>query len=157
MNSSYTSSTTSSIRASFLSILFISSIGLIPCSRDFFSTNLVCGIGPSLESTSSITVSTVLMIRSTSDEKSACPGVSTIFIFTSPCMTEQFLEYIVMPLSRSISSLSITQSTTCSLSRKTPLWFKKASTSVDLPASTCAITAILIIFCLSDILFVPAF
>lgn len=62
------------------------------CSSDFFKTNLVCGIGPSLESTRRITVSTVFMIRSTSELKSACPGVSTILIFTSLCIIEQFLE-----------------------------------------------------------------
>ena len=152
MNSSYTSSTTSSILASFLSILLMNKIGFSPCSSDLLRTKRVCGIGPSLESTSRITVSTVFMIRSTSDEKSAWPGVSTMFILTSLCITEQFLEYIVIPLSRSISSLSMTQSAIASLSLNIPLCFKKASTSVDLPASTWAITAMLIIFCLSDII-----
>ena len=39
-------------------------------------------MGPSAASTSSRTPSTMFMIRSTSPPKSACPGVSTIFIFT---------------------------------------------------------------------------
>ena len=114
----------------------MNNMGFIPCSSDFLSTNLVWGIGPSLESTSRMTVSTVFIILSTSDEKSACPGVSTMFIFTSPCITEQFLEYMVIPLSLSMSSESITQSATSSLALNTPLWFKKASTNVDFPAST---------------------
>ena len=72
--------TTSSGLASFLSILLINKIGLRLCSNAFLRTNLVWGIGPSDESTKRITVSTVLITRSTSDEKSACPGVSTILI-----------------------------------------------------------------------------
>ena len=72
--------TTSSGLASFLSILFINKIGFKLYFKASFKTNLVWGIGPSAESTSKITVSTVLITRSTSDEKSACPGVSTILI-----------------------------------------------------------------------------
>ena len=146
-NRSNTSFTTSSALWSFLSILFINRIGLRPCSRDFWRTNLVWGIGPSVASTSRITVSTVLSTRSTSEEKSLWPGVSTIFILYLSCLIEQFLEYIVIPLSCSRSLLSMTQSFTTSLSLKTPLWFKNASTRVDFPASTCAITAILIMLC----------
>lgn len=40
------------------------------------STNFVCDIGPSDASTRSTTPSTILIIRSTSPEKSACPGKS---------------------------------------------------------------------------------
>ena len=63
-----------------LSTLFITTIGLSPASNAFFRTNLVCGIVPSLASTNSITPSTMCMILSTSPPKSACPGVSTMFI-----------------------------------------------------------------------------
>jgi tryptophanyl-tRNA synthetase len=93
-------------------ILFMSNMGLSPISRDFWRTNRVWGMGPSMESTNKITVSTVFMILSTSDEKSAWPGVSTILIFISLYMTEQFLEYMVIPLSLSKSLESITWSTT---------------------------------------------
>ncbi len=40
----------------------------------------------------------------------------------------------------------MTRSAISSFSRKTPLWARKASTRVDFPASTWAITAIFIIF-----------
>ncbi len=74
---------TSSTLLSALSILLINSIGFKPCSNAFLSTKRVWGIGPSALSTNKMTVSTVLIIRSTSDEKSAWPGVSTILILIS--------------------------------------------------------------------------
>ena len=46
----------------------------------FFNTSLVCGIAPSNASTNNNTPSTVFKTLSTSPPKSACPGVSTIFI-----------------------------------------------------------------------------
>ena len=39
------------------------------------------------------------IMDSTSPPKSACPGVSTIFILISPCITDVFFESIVIPLS----------------------------------------------------------
>ena len=83
INKSYTSSTTSSIRASGLSILLIAKITGKSLSRAFFKTNLVWGKGPSLESTKRSTPSTKLRLLSTSPPKSAWPGVSTILIFIS--------------------------------------------------------------------------
>ena len=49
-------------------------------SEIFPNTNLVCGIGPSAASVSKITPSAIPKTLSTSPPKSACPGVSTIFI-----------------------------------------------------------------------------
>lgn len=53
-------------------------------SSAFFSTKRVWGIGPSKESTSSSTPLTIFSTRSTSPEKSAWPGVSTMLIFVWP-------------------------------------------------------------------------
>ena len=58
---------------------------------------------PRSTSTSSSTPSTIVSPRSTSPPKSACPGVSTMLIFTSPWRTAVFLARIVMPFSRSSS------------------------------------------------------
>ena len=83
-NSKNNSKTCSSVRcgsAACLSILFMTTIGFNPSSKDFFKTNLVCGIGPSCASTTNKTESIARNTLSTSDPKSACPGVSTIFIF----------------------------------------------------------------------------
>ncbi len=66
--------------ANFLSILFTTSIGFRPISNAFLSTNFVCGIGPSCASTSSKQLSAMFNVLSTSPPKSACPGVSIIFI-----------------------------------------------------------------------------
>ena len=79
-NKSDTSSLTSSILRAGLSILFITTIGLSPSSKALDNTNLVCGIGPSCASTTRITPSAIFKVRSTSPEKSACPGVSIILI-----------------------------------------------------------------------------
>ncbi len=65
-----------------LSILLITTIGFLFKFNAFFKTYLVWGILPSTASTKSITPSTIESIRSTSPPKSACPGVSTMFIFT---------------------------------------------------------------------------
>jgi hypothetical protein len=46
----------------------------------FLVTKRVCGIGPSIASTTSRTESTMDITRSTSPPKSACPGVSTMLI-----------------------------------------------------------------------------
>src|SRR6186713_2919439 len=51
------------------------------------------------------------------------------------------LAWIVMPRSRSRSSLSITRSATTWLDRKAPVKRSSASTSVVLPWSTCAMIA----------------
>ena len=66
--------------ASGLSTLLIKTIGRRPRPSALPTTNLVCGIGPSAASTNTTTPSTILRIRSTSPPKSACPGVSTIFM-----------------------------------------------------------------------------
>ena len=83
INRSYTSFTTSLIRASGLSILLITKIIGISLSRAFFKTNLVWGRGPSLASTNRSAPSTRFKLLSTSPPKSACPGVSIIFILMS--------------------------------------------------------------------------
>lgn len=66
------------------SILLTTTTTLCWSSRALRSTNRVWGIGPSTASTSSNTPSTMFKTRSTSPPKSACPGVSTILIFTLP-------------------------------------------------------------------------
>ena len=83
-------------------------------------TKRVCGIGPSMASTSSRTPSTIDSARSTSPPKSACPGVSTMLIRVPLYSTAQFLARMVMPRSRSRSLESITRSLTCWLARNVP-------------------------------------
>ena len=78
--------------AAFLSILFKTTMGLWPISSDFFKTKRVWGIGPSWASTTKRTQSIERRMRSTSEPKSACPGVSTKFIFVSLYITDAFLE-----------------------------------------------------------------
>ena len=148
INSSRTSSTTFKGLAPGLSILFITTIGFKFKANDFFKTSLVCGIAPSNASTNKSTPSTILRTRSTSPPKSACPGVSTIFIFISLYITDVFLASIVIPLSFSRSFESITLSCTCSFALKVPLCLKSASTNVVFPWSTCAIIATFLIFSL---------
>ena len=67
-------------------------------------------MGPSAASTSKTTPSTIDKIRSTSPPKSACPGVSTIFILLLFHSTEVALARIVIPRSRSRSLLSSARS-----------------------------------------------
>ena len=110
MKSSRTSSITSSGLASGRSILFThTTIGSFK-ARAFITTNFVCGITPSKASTTRITPFTILRTRSTSPPKSACPGVSIIFILMSLYCTAVFLERIVIPLSFSMSLESMTRS-----------------------------------------------
>ena len=59
------------MRASGLSILLIITITGSDFSRAFLNTNLVCGKGPSLESTKSNAPSTKFKLLSTSPPKSA--------------------------------------------------------------------------------------
>jgi hypothetical protein len=61
---------------------------------------LVCGIGPSAASTSTMAPSTMLRMRSTSPPKSAWPGVSTMLMRVSFHCTEVTLARMVMPRSR---------------------------------------------------------
>ena len=93
-------------------------IGRSPCASALPSTKRVCGITPSTASTSSSTASTMPSTRSTSPPKSAWPGVSTSWMRTPSNSMEVSLAWIVMPRSRSRSSLSITRSTTAWLARK---------------------------------------
>src|SRR5690606_7741287 len=72
---------TQSGRAPGRSILLITTMGLRPAWKAFWVTNRVCGMGPSIESTTSSTQSTMLITRSTSPPKSAWPGVSTMLIW----------------------------------------------------------------------------
>src|ERR1051326_3626864 len=72
---SKTSLTTSTGRASWRSILLMTTIGSRPSPSALRSTNRVCGIGPSAASTRRITPSTMQRTRSTSPQKSARPGV----------------------------------------------------------------------------------
>ena len=95
--------TTSVTRASGLSTLLMQTIGFRPIFSALPTTNLVCGIGPSEASTSTIAPSTIERMRSTSPPKSAWPGVSTILMRTSFQTTEVALARMVMPRSRSRS------------------------------------------------------
>ena len=134
-------STTSSGLESGLSILLITTIGFSPRFRDFLRTNLVWGIGPSKASTRRSTPSTIFKILSTSPPKSACPGVSTIFIFISLYRMDVFLARIVIPLSFSRSLESMTLSVIASFALNIPLCLSIPSTRVVLPWSTWAIMA----------------
>ncbi len=131
------------------STLLITTTARSPISNALRKTKRVCGIGPSAASTSSSTPSTMFKTRSTSPPKSACPGVSTILIFTcSPIASSKieidvFLARMVIPRSRSSSFESITRSTTCWFSRKILACFNIPSTSVVLPWSTWAMMAML--------------
>ena len=140
---SKTSLTTSLGRASALSTLLTQTIGLRPILSALPTTNLVCGIGPSAASTSTIAPSTIERIRSTSPPKSAWPGVSTMLMRTSFHTTEVALARMVMPRSRSRSPVSITRSATRWFSRKAPDCWSNRSTSVVLPWSTWAMMAML--------------
>ena len=73
------------------------------------------------------------MARSISPPKSACPGVSMMFIFTPLHFIEQFFAAIVMPLSRPRSGLSLSLSSEACPSLNTPIWRNIASTSVVFP------------------------
>ena len=85
-------------------------------------------------------------ILSTSPPKSACPGVSTIFMCT-PCQRNPvFFDRIVIPLSRSNSLLSMTLASSFSVLPRVPESLSNLSTSVVFPWSTWAIMAILRMF-----------
>ena len=142
-NRSNTSLTTSLGRASDLSTLLTQTIGFSPIFSALPTTNLVCGIGPSAASTSTIAPSTIDRMRSTSPPKSAWPGVSTMLMRTPFHTTEVALARMVMPRSRSRSFESITRSATRWLSRKAPDCCRSRSTRVVLPWSTWAMMATL--------------
>ena len=135
--------TTSLGRASPLSTLLTQTIGFSPIFSALPTTNLVCGIGPSAASTSTIAPSTIDRMRSTSPPKSAWPGVSTILTRTSFHTTDVALARMVMPRSRSRSFESMTRSATRWLSRNAPDCCRSRSTSVVLPWSTWAMMAML--------------
>src|SRR5215217_8896106 len=141
MNSSYTSSTTSAMRASGRSTLLTTRITGSRASSALRSTKRVCGSGPSDASTSSSTPSTIVSPRSTSPPKSAWPGVSTMLSLTPPWWMAVFLARIVIPFSRSRSIESITRSPTSCPFRKAPVCHSILSTSVVLPWSTWATIA----------------
>ncbi len=143
MNRSYTSLSTSSGRASFLSILLSTTMTGRERPSAFFSTKRVWGSGPSEASTSRITPSTMESARSTSPPKSAWPGVSRMLMRTPFQPTAQFFAEMVMPRSRSSSMLSMRRSSTTWSARNMPLCLKRPSTSVVLPWSTCAMIAML--------------
>ncbi len=142
-NRSNTSFTTSTWRASERSILLTATIGRKPTFSALPTTNLVCGIGPSAASTSTIAPSTMLRMRSTSPPKSAWPGVSTMLMRLPRHSTEVALARMVMPRSFSRSLESIARSATRSFSRNEPDCFRSSSTRVVLPWSTCAMIAML--------------
>src|SRR5690606_1915238 len=142
-NRSQTCSTTHSGRAPGRSTLLITTIGLKPIANAFWVTKRVCGIGPSMASTSSSTESTIDSTRSTSPPKSACPGVSTM-LMRLPCQVMAvFLARMVMPRSFSWSLLSITRSASTVRSFRVPDCWSSWATGVVLPWSTWATMAIL--------------
>src|SRR5690606_37204699 len=142
-NRSQTCSTTHSGRAPGRSTLLITTIGLKPIANAFWVTKRVCGIGPSIASTSSNTESTIDSTRSTSPPKSAWPGVSTMLI-RLPCQViAVFLDRIVMPRSFSWSFESMTRSASTVRSLNVPDCLSRQSTRVVLPWSTCATIAML--------------
>ena len=149
---SKTISYTSSGRQLGLSTLFTTTRGFKPISRAFCNTKRVCGMGPSKASTRRMHPSAMFSTRSTSPPKSECPGVSMMFIFVSRYMMDTFLDRMVMPRSRSNSLLSSISSPDCWLSRNRFPAKSILSTRVVLPWSTCAIIAMLRIFCMSLLL-----
>ena len=138
-----------------LSTLFTTTMGFRPRASAFLVTKRVCGMGPSCESISSTTPSTIDSARSTSPPKSAWPGVSRMLMWVSFQRTAQFLAKMVMPRSRSMAWLSITVSTTFSWAAKVPEERSSWSTMVVLPWSTWAMMAILRICMLIVLLKVP--
>src|SRR6478735_4340672 len=142
-NRSNVSLSTSSGRASWRSILLITTMTGRPSSSVLDRTKRVCGSGPSAASTRSRTPSAIFSVRSTSPPKSEWPGVSMMLMVTSPNWMLQCLARMVMPRSRSRSFESITRSTVAALSRNTPVCLSMASTSVVLPWSTWAMMAML--------------
>src|SRR5207245_2365134 len=101
------------------------------------------GSGPSAASTRRSTPSTSVSVRSTSEPKSAWPGVSTMLMWTPRYAMAVFLAMIVMPFSRSRSIESMMRSGTDSFWRKRPDCQSMASTRVVLPWSTWAMIAML--------------
>jgi hypothetical protein len=92
-------SSTKSGRASGLSTLLMTTMGLRPMASALESTNFVCGIGPSAASTRMMAPSTMLRMRSTSPPKSAWPGVSTMLMRVSFQNSDVTLARMVMPRS----------------------------------------------------------
>src|SRR5256885_2778782 len=146
MKRSYTSSRAWAGRASPRSILLMPTMGESRASSAFFRTNGVCGSGPSAASTRSSTPSTSVSVRSTSEPKSAWPGVSTMLTWTPRYAMAVFLAMIVMPFSRSRSIESMIRSGTDSFARKRPDCQSMASTRVVLPWSTWAMIAMFRMF-----------
>ncbi|CAM4062270.1 hypothetical protein HEMA109418_07515 [Helcobacillus massiliensis] len=151
---SVASPTTWSMRASGRSTLLTTRITGSFAASALRSTKRVCGSGPSEESTSSTTPSTMDRARSTSPPKSACPGVSiTLMVIPSGSPTAAavgpvyriavFFARMVMPFSRSRSPESIARSSCFSWSPNAPPWVSMASTMVVLPWSTWATIATL--------------
>ncbi len=144
---SNTISCTSSGRQLGLSTLFTTTIGFKPICNAFCNTKRVWGIGPSKASTRSMQPSAILSTRSTSPPKSLCPGVSIMLIFVPLYCIDTFFDRMVIPLSLSRSLLSsVRLSLSCSLSRLPASII--LSTKVVFPWSTCAIMAMLRIFCI---------
>jgi hypothetical protein len=100
------------VRASGRSTLLTTTMGCRPSSSAFRVTKRVWGMGPSAASTRRTTPSTIRRMRSTSPPKSACPGVSTMLIFTSFHVTAVFLARMVIPRSFSSGFESMTRSST---------------------------------------------
>ena len=121
-------------------------IGFKPCDKALPKTNFVWGIGPSEASVSKITPSAIHKILSTSPPKSACPGVSIIFIFTPFHVIDVGFAKIVIPRSFSKSPLSIILSPISSLDLNIPICLSIESINVVLPWSTWAIIATFLIF-----------
>src|SRR5690606_6550780 len=136
-------SSTQEARAPGRSTLLMTTIGLKPIANAFWVTKRVCGIGPSIASTSTSTESTIDSTRSTSPPKSACPGVSTMLIRLPFQLMAVFLDRIVMPRSFSWSLLSITRSVMTVRSLNVPDCLSRQSTRVVLPWSTWATMAML--------------
>ena len=126
-NKSKVWSTTQSGRAPVRSTLLTTTIGFKPWASALRVTKVVCGIGPSTASTSKTTESTIESTRSTSPPKSACPGVSTMFIRQSVASgafqrIAVFFARMVIPRSFSISPLSIRRSACSPRSSTVPDW-----------------------------------
>lgn len=87
----------------YLSILFTTTIACNPFSKAFLKTNFVCGFGPSTESITSSTPSTIFIIRSTSPPKSAWPDYkymvdTCMYKYIYECLYDEYM-YVCLCMS----------------------------------------------------------
>ena len=120
----------------------------IPIFLSAWNNIRVCACTPSFAEISRIAPSKTDNERYTSAKKSICPGVSMMFTFVFSHWKEVIPVWIVIPLwrSKSVLSVLVVPLSTLPNSVIAPLLYNKLSVKVVFPASTWAKTPILIIF-----------